>query len=571
MGEAPGDGTIPRGRSAEKERDELAGRSVLIEPAEERQGQTTTSTTTGTGSGAGPGSDAFETIFARICLERGWVTREDVARCFTESAAASATSGQGASRLRLSDLLHSKKLISTPQVEVVREEVTRLLRLDAYCPVRQEASLGELLVLSRRITREQLVEALAVQSRCAHEHTFVPMLGQVLVDRGHLSPAALEEALELQRGMIRLRCSSCHTAYLVSEMDPRRIYLCRRCAAPLGRMEASPGEPVEEPAEVRRAAGNPKNVCGKYISVSELGRGGMGAVYKAWDTVGKRWVALKIHVVTGGIEGLVRFRREAETAAALQHPNIVPIYDVGQRGDRHYIAMKYIDGRPLVELKPGIEESCRIMIQVAQAIELAHSKDIVHRDLKPANVLVDQTGRPYVTDFGLAKNLFESFNVTAPGTVMGSPSYMSPEQAAGQISKVDQRSDVYSLGALLYALLAGRPPFKGETPVATVKQVLSDPVVPLATLNPKVPPRLEGIVMRTLAKERGQRFPSAGALAFELERFLTGAPALLSPSASEVPHSPRPRPKAGVDWRVAAALTLFAALSAILLWHWLGR
>ncbi|HEV3028142.1 MAG TPA: serine/threonine-protein kinase, partial [Planctomycetota bacterium] len=376
-------------------------------------------------------------------------------------------------------------------------------------------------------------------------------------------------ALRLQRGMVRLRCESCGTTYLISEMDVRRVYLCRKCAAPLARGDASPAAPREDPEEVKRAATNPSNVVGKYIVVRELGRGGMGTVYQAWDKVQKRWVALKIHTVSGGVEGLVRFRREAETAAVLQHPHIIPIFDVGESGERHYIAMKYIEGRPLGEKKLPIDQACRVMIEVARAIELAHSKDIVHRDLKPGNVIVDASGWPYVMDFGLAKNLFGSFNVTAPGTVMGSPSYMSPEQAAGQISKVDQRSDVYSLGALLYALLTGRPPFKADTPVATVRQVLDDPVVPPTAINPEIPSRLGEIVMRALSKDRARRYPSAGPLAEDLARFLAGETA---PAAAEEKNALRPlqtrRPgRRGTKAVVGALLLVLAGLGLYFLWR----
>jgi serine/threonine-protein kinase len=369
--------------------------------------------------------------------------------------------------------------------------------------------------------------------------------------------------------MVRLRCESCGTTYLISEMDVRRVYLCRKCAAPLARGDASPAAPREDPEEVKRAATNPSNVVGKYIVVRELGRGGMGTVYQAWDKVQKRWVALKIHTVSGGVEGLVRFRREAETAAVLQHPHIIPIFDVGESGERHYIAMKYIEGRPLGEKKLPIDQACRVMIEVARAIELAHSKDIVHRDLKPGNVIVDASGWPYVMDFGLAKNLFGSFNVTAPGTVMGSPSYMSPEQAAGQISKVDQRSDVYSLGALLYALLTGRPPFKADTPVATVRQVLDDPVVPPTAINPEIPSRLGEIVMRALSKDRARRYPSAGPLAEDLARFLAGETA---PAAAEEKNALRPlqtrRPgRRGTKAVVGALLLVLAGLGLYFLWR----
>jgi predicted Ser/Thr protein kinase len=525
---------------------------------------------TTTGAESGPGSDAYETVFARICLQRGWLTREQIVECLRDRAAANPGNASG-TRVLLADFLTAQRLISRPQAEVVGEEVARLLRDKTYSPVRQEATLGEVLVRTRQVTQEQVVEALALQGEFARKREMIPMLGEILVGKGYLSPAALAEALRLQRAMGRLRCESCGTLYLVSEVDLDKIYLCRKCAVPLRAADAAPAEPVPDPGEVQRAAIHSRNLLGKYVVVRELGRGGMGVVYKAWDTILKRWVALKVHTVTGGVEGLIRFRREAETSAVLQHPNIVPIYDVGQAGDRHFIAMKFIEGVPLGEARLPVERACQIMVQVARAIEVAHAKDIVHRDLKPQNVLVDASGRPYVMDFGLAKNIFESFNVTVPGTIMGSPSYMSPEQAAGHTSRVDQKSDVYGLGALLYTLLTGRPPFKGETPILTVKEVIDSPVPPPRTINPEIPAPLERIVLRALSKDRARRYPSAEPFGRDLERFLAGEQIPAEDRTTSVSRSASTRRKAksGNRWAVAILL-LLAGIAVAILWRGCG-
>ncbi len=490
------------------------------------------------GSGAGPetGSEALWTVIARICLQRGWVTRQQIVQCLRERGAAAPDRAGGTG---LADLLVSKGLISRPQAAIVDGEAKRLIRAGAYSEARQEAGLGDLLVRMGRITQSQVQEALSVQAEYAGRRELVPLLGEILLQKGHVDSAALDEALRLQRTMTRLRCEYCATDYLLAEFDPGKTYLCRGCASVLCRPRGPAAARADEPEEAQRAATNPKNVVGKYVAVKELGRGGMGAVYKAWDTVLKRWAALKILAVAGGPEAVIRFRREAETASQLVHPNIVPIYDVGEAGGYHYIAMQYIDGRQLGEQKLPVEQACNLIIQVARAIELAHSKDIVHRDIKPQNILIDASGRPYVTDFGLAKNLFESFNITAPGTVMGSPSYMSPEQAAGQVSKVDQRSDVYSLGALLFTLLTGRPPYKAETAVMTVRMVLETPIPSPTEFNPEIPPELERIVMRALDRDKARRYPSAGPFADDLERFLKGEPI---PTAEPPPERPAPPP-----------------------------
>jgi serine/threonine-protein kinase len=483
-----------------------------------------------------PGSKDSGIVVARICLERGWVTREEVVQCLREHEGASIpVHAGGVRRVALADLFVSKGLIRRSQAEVVSEEARRLLQAGVYSEARQEASLGDLLVRRGRVTQAQVHEALSIQGEYTRRRELVPLLGEILLQEGYLSPTDLEEALRIQRTMVRLRCDYCGTDYLMPEVDSRKSYLCRGCAAVLAPARTPAAARGADPEEVQRAAANPKNTVGKYVAVRELGRGGIGAVYKAWDTVLKRWVALKILRVSGGVDVVIRFRREAETASLLCHPHIVPIYDVGQAGGHHFIAMKYVEGQPLGEQKLPIERSCGLIIQVARAIELAHSKNIIHRDLKPQNVLIDASGWPYVMDFGLAKNLFDSFNITAPGTVMGSPSYMAPEQAAGQISKVDQRSDVYSLGALLYTLLTGRPPYKGDTAVMTVRLVLDTPPRPPTEFNPEISPALERIVLRALARDKAGRYPSAGGFASDLERLLKGDPV---PDEEKAPPGP---------------------------------
>jgi serine/threonine-protein kinase len=309
-------------------------------------------------------------------------------------------------------------------------------------------------------------------------------------------------------------------------VEAGKTYLCEQCASPLSAnlsgTFAAPDLP--DPDEVRRAATNPKNVVGKYVVVKELGHGSMGAVYKAWDTAVRRWVALKILVAVGNRELLMRFHREAETAAALQHPGIVPIYDVGEAGGLPYIAMRHIEGETLKGKMHSVRTSCDVVAQAARAVGHAHRQKIVHRDLKPGNLMMDAAGRIYVMDFGLAKDLFGASQLTAPGTVLGTPSYMAPEQAAGKIQQVDERSDVYSLGAILYELLTGRAPFRGDRLVDTIRQVMHDPVVPIRSLRAEVPDALERIVLRALEKDKAKRFESADALADALEMLLVESP-----------------------------------------------
>lgn len=288
---------------------------------------------------------------------------------------------------------------------------------------------------------------------------------------------------------------------------------------------------------------------GKYRLIRELGRGGMGVVYEAWQEGVNRPVAVK--VVSAGPfaseEELKRFRTEAEAAANLSHPGLVPIYEVDVCDGRPFYSMELVRGRSLAELvAPGplsCEKAAGLVAAVADAVAYAHSRGVVHRDLKPANVLIDPTGRPRVADFGLAKwsgegsgeggNRGTSSASVAPaesapaltqtGAVLGTPSYMSPEQAAGR-RDVGPAADVYGLGAILYYLLTGRPPFKASSPVDTLRLVVDARLEPVKNLNAEVPRDLATIVEKCLEKNPGDRYRTAGDLAEDLRRFLAGEP-----------------------------------------------
>ena len=269
-----------------------------------------------------------------------------------------------------------------------------------------------------------------------------------------------------------------------------------------------------------------------YEILSVLGRGGMGVVYKARHLSLKRFVALKM-ILAGnqaGDEVLARFRAEAETVAHLQHPHIVQIHDVGEQDGCPYFSLEFVEGSTLAQrlLKGSLsaEEAAALVETLARAMHHAHQRGIVHRDLKPSNVLLTPEGTPKISDFGLAKQLEGDMGQTRSGAVMGTPSYMAPEQAAGKIHDISPRTDVYALGAILYELLAGKPPFRGRTLVETLEQVrLRDPVPP-SRLRPKVPRDLETICLKALAKEPALRYPTALALAHDLARFQAGEPIL---------------------------------------------
>jgi hypothetical protein len=267
---------------------------------------------------------------------------------------------------------------------------------------------------------------------------------------------------------------------------------------------------------------------GDYELVRELARGGMGVVYEARQVSLNRMVAIKMilsaHLASEA--DVHRFYVEAKAAANLDHPNIVPIYEVGDHDGQHYFSMKLIKGGNLADrigdFTKDPEAAARLMATVARAVEVAHHKGIVHRDLKPANILLDEASQPHITDFGLAKDLGSGDGLTKSGAIMGTPSYMSPEQAEASHGLIGPATDVYALGAILYELLTGRPPFRADTPLDTLIQVIESQPVHPRSFNPQVPRDLETICLKCLDKSPSKRFQTAQELAEELERFLAG-------------------------------------------------
>ncbi|MDA1013411.1 MAG: serine/threonine-protein kinase [Planctomycetota bacterium] len=264
---------------------------------------------------------------------------------------------------------------------------------------------------------------------------------------------------------------------------------------------------------------------GRFELLEETGRGGMGVVYKARQADLDRIVALKMVLSShlASADEIRRFRAEAKAAASLRHPNIVGIFEVGEHAGQHYFAMEFIDGESLDKLLAAgsvdPDTSAKCMIAIAKAVHYLHEHDLIHRDLKPANILISDDGTPYVTDFGLAK-IYGSGDHTRTGTIVGTPSYMAPEQAAGKTNEVSPKSDVYSLGAILYEMLTGRPPFREPNPLDTLVQVLEgEPDLP-TRLNAEIPKELELICLKCLEKDPNRRYDSANALALDLDRFL---------------------------------------------------
>ncbi len=311
-----------------------------------------------------------------------------------------------------------------------------------------------------------------------------------------------------------------------------------------------------------------RQIFGDYELLQEIARGGMGLVYKARQLSLNRVVALKMMLpglLASATEGH-RFRAEAEAAANLQHPNIVAIHEVGEFEGRLYFSMDYVEGQSLAaqvrEHPLSAEIAARHVKTAAEAIHYAHRQGFLHRDLKPSNILIDNSNQPRVTDFGLAKRMESDSRLTITGAVLGTPSYMSPEQAAGKNDQLGTASDVYSLGAILYELLTGRPPFQAASPLDTILLVLnSEPVAP-RLLSPRLDRDLETICLKCLEKEKRRRYQSAQELADDLDRYLKRKPIVA-----------RPINRAHRAWRwcrrnpwpavATAALVLLAALTAL--------
>jgi tRNA A-37 threonylcarbamoyl transferase component Bud32 len=357
-----------------------------------------------------------------------------------------------------------------------------------------------------------------------------------------------------------------------------------RLAAPLRQPDAA-GQPNrgseaptlagDEPGLEERSLGTVR-YFGDYELLEEIARGGMGVVYKARQVSLNRIVALKM-ILAGQLASAAdvqRFRTEAETAANLQHPNIVAIHEVGQHDGQHYFSMDYVEGRSLADL---VREhplppprAARYLKIVTEAIEYAHRQGTLHRDLKPSNVLIDRFDQPRVTDFGLARRIEADRGVTATGAVVGTPGYMPPEQASGDRGRLGPPSDVYALGAVLYELVTGRPPFRAATPLDTLMQVLNEEPAAPRLLNPQIDGDLETILLKCLAKDPARRYATAQALAADLGAFLEGRPiqARRPSLAEQAARWLRKNRRAAFLVTAPSAAAVLAAVAAIAGWFY---
>lgn len=394
-----------------------------------------------------------------------------------------------------------KKWLDTSQIS----ECTKLLQKNP------SIALNELLLLKKYLTREQVSS----------------------LEKAWSSHPSHKKA--------QIACSECREKTWIEDYEPDQTYLCSCCKKKL----PSPSPFDESEKEESKVSEESDGFLlfskqfGPYKLISEIGRGGMGIVYKVKHPDIDFPLAMKILIQqdSGDGENVMRFFREIELSSKLRHPNIVGIHDVGTYNGSPYYTMDFIEGETLARLiKKGERFSETFALQIIEKIALAlgsaHRAKIIHRDIKPANIIIDKENRPYLMDFGIATcqdKVFKKF--TRAGTIMGTPDYMPPEQANGDTQAICYASDVYSLGATLYHLLTGAPPFRGKTAFEVISNVIRGNIVPLEERNPDISRQTQAVVMKAMSLGIQDRYPHAGIFAMDIKALLTGAKTIATPKS----------------------------------------
>src|SRR5262245_7072947 len=318
------------------------------------------------------------------------------------------------------------------------------------------------------------------------------------------------------------------------------------------------------PPEAAAVASDPARQVNQYLLVAQVGAGGMSSVWKAWDTAASRWVAVKFLNAVDD-DSIRRFRREAQVTQRLKHPNICMIHEVAEGKGRSYLVMDFLEGGPIGSAGAPMRAMVETFVKVCRAIDYAHKNGVIHRDIKPANIMASPAGEPCVTDFGLAKVVMPQSTISIAAAVMGTPSFMPPEQASGRIQAQDEKSDLYSLGATLYTVATGRPPFEQENATATLFEVCSrDPVAP-RKLNAMIPRALEAVILKAMDKDKRLRYASAEEMAQDLERYLKDEPVLARPPGPVRKFVRKVRANPVAAGGIAAFVLAAAAVVAVLL------
>jgi serine/threonine protein kinase/predicted RNA-binding Zn-ribbon protein involved in translation (DUF1610 family) len=519
-------------------------------------------------------------LLGKIAFREGLITREQLFDC-----------------LQAQERNPSKSIgsIMVARGYLRNEDVERLVEIqkkafesgsDGASPEnRRSVLLGKIIVDRGLATEYQVNECLRLQGRMTELGINpVPQLGEILIRRNYVDKGALETALQLQNLQL-YTCPECGAAIEIAKStSTREEYTCKACGAAVPFLfakmatavkealdEASREHDVELPDEVRLAAAEPSKCFGRYILIKEIGRGGAGIVYKAWQQDLNKVVALKIlphesdtaagvKTPFGDVEDVKRFYNETRAHADLSHPNVVPILDFGAVDNHFYYTMKYIEGVTLDGVvREGIDErafqttfitdvgkapedlrretarivrgkgmplrkALEIIRDLTLAVDFAHQHGVYHRDIKPANIIIDKNAKPWLMDFGLAKVIQIGDSSYVKGVIMGTPYYMPPEQALGDMEQVDNLSDIYSLGAVLYEMVSGYCPFTGKTPDEVLTSLVKEPPEPLLSHVPSLPADVVAIIEKAMAREKAKRYPVAKALAEDIENFLAEKP-----------------------------------------------
>jgi DNA-directed RNA polymerase subunit RPC12/RpoP len=518
-------------------------------------------------------------LLGKIALREGLITREQLFDC-----------------LQAQERNPSKSIgsIMVSRGYLRNEDVDRLVELQKKAfeggggegsanASRKSVLLGRILVDRGLATEYQVNECLRLQGRMGELGINpVPQLGEILLRRNYVDKAALETALQLQNLQL-YTCPDCNAAIEITDAAAaKEEYRCKACGAIVPFLFAKMASAVKEaldtasrehdvelPDEVRLAAAEPSKCFGRYILIKEIGRGGAGIVYKAWQQDLNKVVALKIlphesdtaagvKTPFGDVEDVKRFYNETRAHADLAHPNIVPILDFGAVDNHFYYTMKYIEGVTLDGVvREGIDErafqttfitdianapddlrrdtarivrgkgmplrkALELIRDLTLAVDYAHERGVYHRDIKPANIIIDKNAKPWLMDFGLAKVTQIGDSSYVKGVIMGTPYYMPPEQALGDMEQVDNLSDIYSLGAVLYEMVSGYCPYTGKTPDEVLTSLVKDPPEPLLSHVPGLPADVVGIIEKAMAREKSRRYPAAKALAEDIENHLAG-------------------------------------------------
>lgn len=389
--------------------------------------------------------------------------------------------------------------------------------------------LGERAIEKGYLTPEQLREGLREQIQSSGKF----MIGQILLRKKRLTPEQLVALLGLH-DRYSLICTHCGRKYQILKFTNQSLW-CLFCgqALLLSRSAEELTQPDHRiPCRLATRPDRPGLWIGRYQILREVARGGMGVVFEATDLELNRRIALKIlKEGEAHADSIRRLHREAILASRLQHPNIVRIHETGVADGTHYISMDFVEGPTLAsQIQEGelvVRDAVTILTHVSDAIAYAHQQGILHRDLKPGNILLDPERGPVITDFGLAKDIIKPGVLTVPGAQVGTPRYMAPEQVEG--GEVGPATDVYALGAILYEALTGRRSFDGSTITALQQSIIQDDPIPPARLRPAIDADLERVCLKCLAKQPAWRYPSAGELKDELERWLHGNPTRTKP------------------------------------------